>query len=245
LVAGVERFRRSGAAARFGVYDLGAHLRGVVSRYKNFWIRHSTLGAPRPFDWLNSSLVIVRRRDFALCGGFNERLSMGEGHDLDLGRRLAETCGAVEADPALEVAHLKQFDLVRLVRNDFGRARGWLRCAFAGVGLRGVARRLGWANVDRSFAAGMVFAALASLGLLAGLFFPAALALAALAAAIQVVVNARFVGAAAAARIAGWPLFPVLLALDQLTCAIAVAVETCRWIIASPSPTPEAERLTS
>ena len=84
----LETVARGEAACVFGVYDRGDHLDGVVSRYKNFWIRVSTLDAPRPLTWINTSLAVMRRETYRAAGGFETTFTRGRGGgDLDFGRR--------------------------------------------------------------------------------------------------------------------------------------------------------------
>ena len=225
LAPAARRLAAGGPDALFGVYDRGDHLPGLVARYKNYWIRHSTLHAGGPLDWMNTSVAVVRRESLERAGFFDHALTLAEGEDLDLGRRLAAAGCVIAADPRLEIAHLKRFDLGRLVVNDFGRSRGWFRTALAKHGLLGALRRWSWANVDRSFCSGVVIAGTAVLLLAGSAAVPALLPGAAAALALHPLVNARFLLAARRDRMRGAALFPLLLFVDQLACAAGLGAE--------------------
>ncbi len=230
MARAVERLMASGASGLFGVYDRGDHLGNVVARFKNYWIRHSTLTAPRPLDWINTSLAVVWRRDVMRVGGLDDALTTSRGGcDLDLGRRLVEHCGPVVADPSVEIRHLKRFNFWRLLTNDFRRSRGWLRLAFERRRLRGAVRRWGLANVGPSFSWGVIDAALGvALLLVAPLWPPSGLAAAATF-VLHPALNRRFLADAARERVRGWPLFPIILWVDQCVCAAGLAVELASW----------------
>lgn len=231
LVTAVERLMATGASGLFGVYDRGDHLSNIVSRYKNYWIRHSTMHAPQPLDWINTSLATVWRHDVLRVGGLDDALTTARGGcDLDLGRRLVEHCGPVLADPAVEIRHLKRFNLRKLIWNDFRRSRGWLRLAFERRRLAGAVRRWGLANVGPSFSWGVIDAGL-GLGLLAlALIWPVLVVPGVLALVLHPALNWRFLSAAVRERVRGWPLFPLILWLDQCVCAAGLVVELASWV---------------
>ena len=248
LAPAARRVAAGGPDALFGVYDRGDHLPGLVARYKNYWIRHSTLRARGPLDWMNTSVAVVRRESLERAGFFDHAIGLDEGDDLDLGRRLAAAGCVIAADPRLEISHLKRFDLGRLVANDFGRSRGWFRMALAHYGLLGALRRWSWANVDRSFCTGVVLAGAAPLLLAGSAVAPALLPGAAAALALHPLVNARFLLAAARDRIRGAALFPLLLFVDQLACAAGLGAElACRLLPRRrrPAAAPAAVRWTA
>jgi glycosyltransferase involved in cell wall biosynthesis len=221
----VRRFAQSGAVCYFGVYDLGRHLPNRISRFKNYWIRYTTVRSRRPLRWINTSLAVMRRRDLIEAGGFCARFSVRTGGgDLLLGRRLSER-GRIEVDPRTEVKHLKEFDLGRLLRNDFHRARGWLRLAAEVRGIRRVVCRPTFANVRRRFSLGVALAGSLPLAGASMWLWPSTWPLGAGLLAAQLVLGLPMTWAAARDRVRGWPMFPLLLWVDQLCCAFALAVE--------------------
>ncbi len=237
-----ERFVASEDACRFAVYDCGAHLTGLVSRCKNYWIRHTTLRAPKPIRWVNTSLALVRRKDFDVAGPFREVFHVRYGGtDVFFGRRLAATCGPIGVDAETELTHLKTFTLAKLLKNDFRRSRGWLRLALSTRGMRSVARAPRMANVRRRFSLG-VLATGAAMG--CGVLTPFAplvfgpLTLALLGA--ELLSHADVIRGAASERVRGWPLFPFILLADHVACAAGLALALVSW----PFQDPVAERET-
>jgi glycosyltransferase involved in cell wall biosynthesis len=226
LVDALQRAQDSGAAATFGVYDRGAHLLGVVERYKNFWIRHTTLSAPRPLKWLNTSVAFVRYEAWETVGGFEERFNARRGGgDLDFGRRLHEAFGPVLLDPQTEVMHHKRFTLRTLLDNDFRRARGWVRLAMHTRGVGGVIAQPRQANVGRRFSWGALATAGGTAAALGAIAVPWLWPLAAAGLATAPLLNADFLWAAARTSVGGWPLFVPLLWLDGLACCAGLGVE--------------------
>jgi len=226
IAAAARMLERKRVGCVFAVYDRGAHLGDLVSRYKNFWIRHSTLRAPRPLRWINTSLAVLGREHLHAVGGFPEAFTcLHGGGDLHFGARLARGSGPILVDERVEVTHLKRFTLARLARNDFLRARGWLRLALAQRGTREVLRRPRQANVGARFSWGCMASAagLALLGFAA--LEPLLLAPAAGGFVASAVLSGDFLAAAARERIRGWPLFVPLLWFDQLACAAGLATE--------------------
>jgi glycosyltransferase involved in cell wall biosynthesis len=235
LAGMVRRFEESDAVCHFGVYDLGRHLPNRISRYKNYWIRYTTVRSRRPLQWINTSLAVMRRADLIAAGGFCGRFSVRTGGgDLQFGQRLAAR-GRIEVDPQTEVQHLKEFDLRRLLRNDFHRARGWVRLATQVRGIRRVACRPTFANVRRRFSLGVALTGSLPFAGAAVWLWPHAWPVAAGVLAVQLSLGLPMTLAAALDRVRGWPLFPVLLWIDQLCCACALAIEVphlvCRRLI--------------
>jgi glycosyltransferase involved in cell wall biosynthesis len=229
LVAAVERMAGSNAAAVFGLYDTGRHLPNTVSRYKNYWIHYTTRYAPRPFDWLNTSMAIIRRDSFFRLGGFRERFSRHHGGgDLDFGRRVARELGPVELDLHANIRHHKAFTLWSLIKNDFRRTRGWLRSAVWTRGALDTARQSGLANVSRRFSYGAL-AATAGLGLgLVSPWWPSVVWGSALLLTTQQLLNLDFSVAAVRAKVRGAIWFPALLVIDGAACGAGLIYELVR-----------------
>lgn len=232
LVAALQRAIASGAPATFGIYDQGAHLGRTVERYKNFWIRHTTLSAPRPLTWLNTSVALVRRDAYDAVGGFRERFHARRGGgDLDFGRRIHDHCGPIQLDPQTTATHHKRLDLRGLISNDFRRARGWMRLALATRAAHQVALRPGLANVRPRFSVGALATGTGLVATIGALFWPPLLALAAAGWVTAPILNFDFLRAAAGARIPGWPWFLPLLWVDALACCAGIAVESAAQAI--------------
>jgi len=237
LLHALRRVEHRRIACVFAVYDCGRHLLSRVGRYKNFWIRHSTLAAPDSPDWVNTSLAVLRRRDFEATGGFREGFACATGGvDLDFGRRLAQRVGRIEIDRTLEVAHHKQFTLRRLLRNDFLRARGWLRLALRSRGFGATLRQPTLANVRAGFSASVAATAAGTLLLVASVRAHALLTPALALLVAGQALNATFLVASARERIPGWAAFPLLLWIDQLACAAGLAVEALAELAVRSEP---------
>jgi GT2 family glycosyltransferase len=206
--------------AVIGVYAARHPNRGVCSRYKNAWIRHSYLRSAGEVDWFFTAAGAVPRALFFEAGGFDEgfRIETGGG-DVDFGRRLVRLGASIGLDERLEVVHWKRFDLKRLMLNDARRAYGWSRLALGSGEPVGGLPRKGLANVSGGFVGGVAFAwaavALAAVGAVSG-------ALAALAG--WAACSARFWTWLARAESPWLAAAAVpLLFLDQLACGLGVA----------------------
>ena len=226
LRRGIERLPEDENACLFGVYDRGDHLGNTVSRYKNFWIRHSTLASPPPFRWLNSSLIIIPRTLLNKSGGFlgNFLCSHG-GEDLDLGRRIAEIGGTILLDRHLEITHLKHFTLRRLWINDLQRARGWLRHSLAIKGWASVIRSPSLANVSPDFSWAVVATTSAVPTAVLSICWPPFAILSSASLLGGVLLNFSFLREAFMEKIRGRYLFIPLLWLDQLACGLGICLE--------------------
>lgn len=222
----VRLLEASDAAGLFAIYDEGRDLPDLVTRFKNFWIRHSTLSARRPYRWINTSLALVRRAAHDRVGGFDERYSreMGGG-DLDYGRRISEAAGGILVDQSIAVRHLKSFSLLGLLANDFRRARGWLRASVRRRGFRDVMRCPAHANVDVRFTTGMLVTVPLTLSLPLALVVPPMAGATAALGLLHLGLAAPFFDAARRRKIPGWPFFPLILWIDHLACAAGVTVE--------------------
>ncbi len=226
LVDALQRAQESGAAATFGVYDCGSHLPGIVERYKNFWIRHTTLSAPRPLQWLNTSIAFVRYEAWDAVGGFEEKFHARRGGgDLDFGRRLHERVGPVVLDALTEVTHHKRFTLRTLLDNDFRRSRGWMRLALHTRGVGGIVTQPRQANVGRRFSWGALATAGGTVAAAGTIAFDVLWPVAAVGLAAAPLMNADFLWAAARSHVSGWPMFIPLLWLDGLACCAGLGVE--------------------
>jgi hypothetical protein len=222
--------------ALIGLYSARHPHRGLCSRYKNAWIRHSYLRASGDVDWFFTAAGAVPRALFFEAGGFDERFRVETGGgDLEFGRRLRRLGASIRLDERLEVVHWRRFDLARLLRNDCRRAYGWSRLALGSGEPVGRLPRKGLANVSGAFVGGVAFAwaavALAAVGAGSG----AVAALAAWAAC-----SARFWTwlARTQARWLAAAAVPLLF-LDQLACGLGVARALAERAAAVPPPLPQ------
>lgn len=165
---------------------------GLVSQYKNLWIRLSYLAGPRELNWLWTACCAVRRDSFERAGGFNEQFTTSRGGvDFEMGSRMREAGMRILFDPGIECRHLKRFSLPGLLVNDYRRARSY--CILA-MTLRGRAP-IGsgrFANVRISHFVSGVCAWGVLTGAVAGIFFEPALFATIYLGALWLVLQARF-----------------------------------------------------
>lgn len=222
----LSRLPKDDHSCLFAVYNRGDHLLNTVSRYKNFWIRHSTLAAPQPLQWLNSSLILIRRTLFLKAGGFLGNFSCSHGgEDLDLGRRIVETGGTILLDRHLEITHLKHFTLGSLWLNDLKRAQGWLdhaltlKSPLAVIGnpsLANVSSRFSWSIITTTLAVLLMF--------LSPLWTPLAW-LSPLLLLLSLLLNGSFLRDAFREKIRGALFFIPLLWFDLMACATGICYQ--------------------
>ncbi|MBI5838119.1 MAG: glycosyltransferase family 2 protein [Candidatus Eisenbacteria bacterium] len=100
---------------------------GLISQYKNLWIRRTYLKSPRRPRWFWTAFCGVRRDAFLGVGGFNESYEDARGGvDFEFGWRLSEAGGLIRLETGLLCRHLKRFTLRELLFNDMIRARGYV-----------------------------------------------------------------------------------------------------------------------
>ncbi len=165
---------------------------GLVSQYKNLWIRLSYLAGPRELDWLWSACCAVRRDSYMRAGGFNELFTTALGGvDFEMGSRMRKAGMRIQFDAAIECRHLKRFSLAGLLRNDYRRARSY--CIMAMTFRRRAPIGSGrFANVRVSHFLSGVCAWCALLAAALGLLYPPAWFAALLGGALWLILQTRF-----------------------------------------------------
>jgi glycosyltransferase involved in cell wall biosynthesis len=139
--------------ALIGLYSLEHPSGRISSQYKNSWIRFNYLSAPERVTWFFTAIGAVRKADWELVGGFDERLfSRTGGDDIEFGWRLIDRGVAIHMDKSLEVVHLKSYRLTELLKNDLQRAFGFSRLALSRICHPGRIMRGGVANISGAFA---------------------------------------------------------------------------------------------
>lgn len=142
-------------SAWVGLYAASCLDEGLVSRFKNLWIRHSYLAAAPDVDFLFGCLCALRRDLFHELGGFDTVFHRNTGGvDIELGFRMHGAGHAIRLDPALQVEHWRSFSLGGLMLNDFRRASGYARLGLANDGASGLASKPSIANISRSYVIG-------------------------------------------------------------------------------------------
>ncbi|HYD47446.1 MAG TPA: glycosyltransferase family 2 protein, partial [Terriglobales bacterium] len=238
----VETLRRDPTTvAAVGIYASRCGVSGLVSDYKNLWIRHSYLRGARQIDWMTTACCAVRHSALAAIGYFDPSKSAAAAtDDIDVGRRLAAAGGRIELVPTAEVQHRKRYSLSSFCRNEWTRSRAWTQLAWQQLGVRGIARRQSFNNIPLSFVSAMAAQGIALIGLLAGLagarsgwwLFAGGLA-------AILVLHRRWLGFLVAERGGRFAAATVpLLCLDLICCGLGLVVGTFESAWRAPLPEP-------
>ncbi|MBP7461606.1 MAG: hypothetical protein KBA26_09995, partial [Candidatus Delongbacteria bacterium] len=152
-----EKMADSSISAVVGVYSGDESDQGLVTRYKNHWIRFSYCLYQGPIDWIFGSITAMRKETFDRTHGFNTSLAARDGiDDIEFGKRLVENGFRIELDTGLIVTHLKEFTLFSLLRNEFYRSMGFARLAML-LGQTGQSIGHGFANIYPEFIIGTLY----------------------------------------------------------------------------------------
>ncbi len=115
-----------GLAAVFGSYDAEPAATNFLSQYKNLLHHyiHQTACAEASTFW--GACGAIRRDIFFALGGFDERYRQPSVEDIELGYRLHQAGHKIRLYKALQVKHLKRWDVASLLNSDFFyRALPW------------------------------------------------------------------------------------------------------------------------
>jgi glycosyltransferase involved in cell wall biosynthesis len=115
-----------GIAALFGSYDDDPPMRGVVARYKNLSHHYVHQHGRAEAGTFWAGCGTIRREAFAAVGGFDESYARPSIEDIELGVRLRNAGYRIRLCPDVQVAHLKRWTFVGLLRSDIrDRAIPW------------------------------------------------------------------------------------------------------------------------
>ncbi len=215
----VERLEEDALDAVVGIYTARHRNDSLFSQYKNLWIRYSYMKSPPAIDWMFGAISAIRRKAFESIGGFNPGLIAQHGNDdLELGKRLARQNVRIELDLEIEVEHLKEYNLVSFVRNEFKRSAGFVMLA-RHLGEMGSSIAHGFVNVYPAFILSTLFSVVGVIFLVAFLMGRLSPWYVAAAAGIYFVMNVRFLNYLEQVRgfFAMLVMVPILF-LDQLVC---------------------------
>jgi hypothetical protein len=214
---------------------------GLISQYKNLWIRRTYLHSPRWLTWFWTAFCAVRRAEFERVGGFNEQYQDARGGvDFEFGWRLHRAGGRILLDPSISCRHLKRFTLPALLRNDYIRARGYVIQALS-LRTHSPIHPNRFANVRASYFVAGVAGAVAIGASLLALVFPLHAAtiryVPPLALAAWAVCQARFLAYFGARRglLSAALIVPVLF-LDQLSSFAGVAEGVVAYLAGERAP---------
>lgn len=123
--------RNPSVDALFGSYDDDPPARGIVSRYKNLAHHYVHQQGRTEAGTFWAGCGAVRRSAFDAVGGFDERYSRPSIEDIELGVRLRRAGYRIWLCPDIQVAHLKHWTLISLLRSDIrDRAVPWSQLIF-------------------------------------------------------------------------------------------------------------------
>ncbi len=102
--------------------------RNICSRYKNLWMYYTYVRrAGEDVPLFYTTAAAIRRQAFVDSGGFDLNYRDPNVEDTDFGQSLARQGYRVRVLPALEVEHVKGYDLRGLLRTDFLRSMSLAR----------------------------------------------------------------------------------------------------------------------
>ncbi len=135
----------------------------VFSNYKNMWIRFTYLTSPEYVNWFFTAIGAIRKDVWDKSGYFDPKFNIKTGgSDIDFGFRLYSQGIKILLDKNIDVIHLKKFNLVSLVKNDFLRSFGYIKLALNyNQSLADIAKS-GIANAQNSFAISTILAGIIS-----------------------------------------------------------------------------------
>jgi len=123
----IDVFRRGAdLAAIFGLYDDHPDAANFLSQYKNLFHHyiHQTANEEASTFW--GACGAVRQGVFIEIGGFDEHYRRPSMEDVELGYRLRKAGHRIRLHKALQVKHLKKWNMVSLIKTDFfNRALQW------------------------------------------------------------------------------------------------------------------------
>jgi len=120
--------RRPEVVAVFGSYDRTPHAGNIVSQYRNLvhHFVHQTSSMSASTFWAGCGAI--RRSVLTTMGGFDESYTRPSVEDIELGMRLRAAGHAILLDRAIQVQHLKRWDLWSMLVTDvFSRGVPWTR----------------------------------------------------------------------------------------------------------------------
>ena len=230
----IETLEEQYIDAVVGIYTAKHRHESFVSQYKNLWVRYSYIKSPPAIDWLFGSISGIKREAFEKLGGFNVKLLAKHGHDdIELGKRFARADLNIVLNMDVEVEHLKQYNLISFIKNEFHRSMGFARLA---VQFRETADsfRKGFVNVYPEFVLSTLFSLFLVILVIAVLLGTPSSTYLTIAAGIYLLLNIRFLNYLEQVRglFAMIVMVPFLF-LDHVVCFIGSVVGTIQGLFKS------------
>lgn len=167
-----QNFDNENVDAVVGCYSTYPEQKGLMTKYKNLWIRYSYLKSKKEIDWIFGAVSAIKRDVFNKMGGFDSELHAKHGvDDLELGKRLTSNGYKITLNKNVEVDHLKEFTLKSFIKNEFMRSFWFITLAgeFHQV-TKSV--KSGFVNIYPSFILSTLISWPTFLLVIAALFFP-------------------------------------------------------------------------
>jgi glycosyltransferase involved in cell wall biosynthesis len=230
----IETLEEKYIDAVVGIYTAKHRHESFVSQYKNLWVRYSYIKSPPAIDWLFGSISGIKREAFEKLGGFNVELLAKHGHDdIELGKRFARADLNIVLNMDVEVEHLKQYNLISFVKNEFHRSMGFARLA---VQFRETTDsfRKGFVNVYPEFVLSTLFSLFLALLVIAVILSILPSIYLTIAAGIYLLLNVRFLNYLEQVRglFAMIVMVPFLF-LDHFVCFIGSVIGTLQGLFKS------------
>jgi glycosyltransferase involved in cell wall biosynthesis len=230
----IETLEEKYIDAVVGIYTAKHRHESFVSQYKNLWVRYSYIKSPPAIDWLFGSISGIKRESFEKLGGFNVELLAKHGHDdIELGKRFARADLNIVLNMDVEVEHLKQYNILSFIKNEFHRSMGFARLA---VQFRETTDsfRKGFVNVYPEFVLSTLLSMFLVVLIVAGIVGAVSSMYLNIAAGIYLLLNIRFLNYLEQVRglFAMIVMVPFLL-LDHVVCFIGSVVGTLQGLFKS------------
>lgn len=107
-----------------GLQSARAAFPGIVTAYKNLWLRYTYQQRAKRIAVLYSSAVAIRREAFERVGGFDAHYRTPNIEDSELGKRISEAGYKIVVSPEIEFLHVKRYTVGGMARTDFHRTVG-------------------------------------------------------------------------------------------------------------------------
>ncbi len=251
IARGMARFEADpGLAGLFGSYDDSPAAPGLVSRFRNLLHHHvhqtgTFVDDVRPARTFWTGCGLIRREVFLDAGGFDPQLYRRPAiEDIELGYRITRLGHRIVLARDVQATHLKHWTLFEMVRTDiFRRGVPWLLLMKRS---RVVETDL---NVAKSQRACVAATGLGLVGAVAGLRFPAMLALLPMSLGAIVALNRDFYRFLARRQGLGFAVGSAWLHfLYYCCCGASVVIAEGLWLVAkradpAASPAPSGLRL--
>ncbi len=135
-----------------GFYGPYTRRKNYISLYKHLWINYTYKILPETIYWVFGCFFVIKRRVFIQSGGFDPQMdSYCATDDIEFGKRLNKLGYKIVLDKELQVEHLRYYNLLSLLSNDFKRGRAWSEMFLSGNNSILWLLKRGFLNISPSF----------------------------------------------------------------------------------------------